>query len=125
MKLAQLLVLSSSLESHASLFGAKYDSNPVVTVRNGTLRGLHLPDFEEDLFLGIPFAEPPTGDLRLRHPIPYQSTWAGTRDATVRGLSCSGYTDPILNLSMGEGKQKTIAFQSVQQLNRRPYNQIA
>jgi para-nitrobenzyl esterase len=54
-------------------------------------------------FLGIPYAAPPTGDLRWRAPQP-AAKWAGVRDATKFGGSCvqgsgwdPGYEQPTLN----------------------------
>ncbi|KAJ6617176.1 Alpha/Beta hydrolase protein [Mycena sp. CBHHK59/15] len=41
---------------------------PSVTIKNGTVLGVDLPQFGQDLFLGIPYAQPPVGDLRLRLP---------------------------------------------------------
>ncbi|KAF9779512.1 Alpha/Beta hydrolase protein [Thelephora terrestris] len=41
-----------------------------------------------DGFFGIPFAKPPTGDLRFRHPEPY-GLYSGTIDATKSGPSCT------------------------------------
>lgn len=35
-------------------------------------------------FLGIPFAEPPVGDLRFRNPVP-ATLWSGIRQATEYG----------------------------------------
>jgi para-nitrobenzyl esterase len=35
-------------------------------------------------FLGIPFAEPPVGDLRFAAPVPTRP-WSGVRDATQHG----------------------------------------
>ena len=35
-------------------------------------------------FLGIPFAEPPVGDLRFAAPVPARA-WSGVRDATEHG----------------------------------------
>jgi para-nitrobenzyl esterase len=39
-------------------------------------------------FLGIPFAAPPTGDLRWRAPVPAEP-WTETRSAIARGPSCA------------------------------------
>ena len=41
-------------------------SYPSVTIRNGTLIGATM--YNVDNFLGIPYAEPPVGNLRLRRP---------------------------------------------------------
>ena len=38
-------------------------------------------------FLGVPYAEPPIGDLRFRDPRPMAS-WNGIRDATQYGKRC-------------------------------------
>lgn len=89
---------------HATPLTCGSDS-PLVHVRNGTLRGLALPEFDEELFLGVPFAEPPLGDLRLRRPIPYQSSWHDARDATTRSVSCAGYAGFDKDLTLGEGRQ--------------------
>jgi len=76
--------------------------NPQVDIKNGTLRGLYLPAFHEDLFLGVPFASPPVGDLRLRHPVPYNEHWQQVRDATLRSPSCPGYAGFDVGLVLGE-----------------------
>jgi cholinesterase len=78
-------------------------ASPQVKVRNGTLQGHSLPAFNEDVFLGIPFAAPPVGDLRLRHPLPYPDAWDGVRDATARSPSCPGYAGFDIGLALGEG----------------------
>lgn len=39
-------------------------------------------------FLGIPFAEPPVGELRWRDPVPAK-TWSGVRDATSYSKPCA------------------------------------
>jgi len=44
---------------------------------------------------GIPYAEPPIGDLRWREPIPARA-WTGTRDATRFGVICT--QNPSINV---------------------------
>lgn len=64
---------------------------PIVTVKNGTLAGRYSAEWDQDYFLGIPYAQPPLGDLRFRWPQSINSTWNGTRDATQYGYSCYQY----------------------------------
>ncbi|KAK9772304.1 putative Carboxylic ester hydrolase [Seiridium cardinale] len=75
---------------------------PIVNVKNGTLRGYRLDQFAEDLFLGVPFAQPPVESLRFRHSKPISNGWDGERDATVRSPSCPGYAGFDEGLMLGE-----------------------
>ncbi|CAH0028435.1 unnamed protein product [Clonostachys rhizophaga] len=75
---------------------------PTAFVQNGTLTGLHLPQLNQDLFLGVPFARPPVGELRLRHPQSLNHSWEGDRDATRRGNSCVGYAGFAKGLNISE-----------------------
>lgn len=61
-------------------------SNPTVSVRSGKLRGNMTPD-DGAVFKGIPFAQPPTGNLRWHVPLPAKA-WSGVRDATAFGPAC-------------------------------------
>ncbi|KAK6338519.1 hypothetical protein TWF730_002582 [Orbilia blumenaviensis] len=44
------------------------DYVPQVKLRNGTVTGIYSPEYSQDFFLGIPYAEPPVGSLRFRPP---------------------------------------------------------
>jgi para-nitrobenzyl esterase len=60
----------------------------LVTIDSGTLEGAHfgsVPD--EIMFLGIPYAAPPAGNLRWKPPQPFER-WRGTRKANAFGPAC-------------------------------------
>ena len=63
-------------------------AEPLVTVRNGTYEGLHLSSFDQDIFLGIPYAQDTGGLNRFRIPQSLNETWNGTRPAKQYGDAC-------------------------------------
>ncbi|KAK8061740.1 hypothetical protein PG994_008106 [Apiospora phragmitis] len=67
------------------------DSKPVATVQNGSYYGVLNPTYNQDNFLGIPYAQPPVGDLRFRAPQPLNESWSGLRNATEYSPQCFGY----------------------------------
>jgi para-nitrobenzyl esterase len=71
---------------HAQASGTSPDS-PVVTTTTGELRGQARPNGGAK-FLGIPYGEPPVGDLRWREPVPAKS-WSGVRNAISYGAPCA------------------------------------
>ncbi|MGH9561884.1 MAG: carboxylesterase family protein, partial [Terracidiphilus sp.] len=58
----------------------------VVTTTAGKLRGRALPGGGAE-FLGIPYAQPPVGDLRWRSTVTVQP-WSGIREATAFSAPC-------------------------------------
>lgn len=68
-----------------SIPAADISSIPAVDIAQGPLRGFR--DGELARFHGVPYAEPPVGDLRLRDPQP-PKPWAGEFDATKFGPPC-------------------------------------
>ncbi|KZO91915.1 alpha/beta-hydrolase [Calocera viscosa TUFC12733] len=64
---------------------------PRVTIKNGTYTGIKNSFFGQDMFLGMPFAQPPVGDLRLRAPLSVNTSWEGTRTANQYSSICPGY----------------------------------
>ncbi|TFY51369.1 hypothetical protein EVG20_g11030 [Dentipellis fragilis] len=58
---------------------------PVVKLDNGSFTGRTSGDV--NLFLGIPFARPPVGNLRFSLPVPHEP-YTGTYDATAYGSVC-------------------------------------
>lgn len=76
--------------------GSHYNSNapsdaPVVATRNGSYYGLYNQHLNQDIFFGIPYAQPPIGQLRFAVPQGVNSTWPGLRNATEVGSSCVAY----------------------------------
>ena len=63
------------------------DSDPIVSVTGGRVRGATL-EKGGAVFKGIPYAQPPVGDLRWREPMPVKP-WTGLRDATRFGAICT------------------------------------
>ncbi|KAL0943725.1 para-nitrobenzyl esterase [Colletotrichum truncatum] len=89
--LLALLFLASS--SHTACTTA----SPLAHTLNGTYSGRHLPEFSQDLFLGIPYAIGP----RLRNPIPVNESWTDTRDATRYTIACYADYIPAALISQG------------------------
>ncbi|KAF2634452.1 alpha/beta-hydrolase [Massarina eburnea CBS 473.64] len=72
-------------------FASNNTTGPTVTVKNGTLEGVHSEQYNQDYFLGIPFAQPPVGALRFRTPQSINASWNGTRSAKEYSAACVGY----------------------------------
>lgn len=64
---------------------------PYASTKNGTYVGRYLPEYKEDLFLGVPYAQPPVGNSRFSIPKSLNESWHGVRDATKFQLECVGY----------------------------------
>ncbi|PVI00202.1 alpha/beta-hydrolase [Periconia macrospinosa] len=63
-------------------------ADPVVTVLNGTYEGYYLPAFDQDMFLGVPYAQSTGGQNRFRIPQSLDVSWTGTRAAKQYGPAC-------------------------------------
>jgi len=64
---------------------AVHAAGPEVSVTGGKIQG-SLASYGGAVFKAIPFAQPPTGELRWREPMPVK-TWTGVREATAFGAS--------------------------------------
>ncbi|XP_077180755.1 uncharacterized protein LOC143831559 isoform X2 [Paroedura picta] len=87
-------VMTPSPARHCGLWSAHLSeaSRPnatVVVTSSGRIRGKHLPAGSGTVtaYLGIPYAEPPVGKLRLQKPVPHQP-WSHILEATNFGNSC-------------------------------------
>ncbi|KAK8048186.1 hypothetical protein PG994_009916 [Apiospora phragmitis] len=94
-----LRLLGLGLLASASAIEGSHQSAPTAQTLNGTYEGLHLPDWDQDAFLGMPFAQPPVGPLRWRWPQSLNASFEGVRGATAYGHSCMQYGS---NFSLSE-----------------------
>jgi len=79
------LCLALAATAGAAELGA--ESQPQVRVRTGILQGVNVAGARVSTYKGIPYAKPPTGDLRWRPPVPALA-WEGVRDAGEFGHAC-------------------------------------
>ncbi|KAJ5619009.1 triacylglycerol lipase [Penicillium lagena] len=89
---ASLLTATLLLTSPACGAAHPRITPPSVKVRNGSYHGILNQHYDQDLFLGMPFAQPPVGDLRFRQPRSLNTTWDGSRSATAYYPECFGYS---------------------------------
>ncbi|XP_055301945.1 acetylcholinesterase-like isoform X2 [Sitodiplosis mosellana] len=69
----------------------------VIAIDKGKIRGKTITAAtgkKVDVFLGIPYAQPPIGPLRYRHPRPIDK-WSGTLNTTERPNSCVQIIDTV------------------------------
>lgn len=86
-----LAVAASTALLAASPVAAQNSTDaPTVATLNGTYYGVHSEQYDQDFFLGMPFAQPPLGDLRWRLPKSLNETWDDERNATEYGWACVG-----------------------------------
>ena len=86
---AAVLVAGAGVAAAAPVSGS---SGPVVRIGGGLVRGAD--NGGVSTFLGLPYAAPPTGNLRWRPPQP-AAGWSGVRDATTFGPSCPQAPSPF------------------------------
>jgi carboxylesterase type B len=74
---------------------------PLVTLINGTYQGVHHEAYNQDFFLGVPYAQPPVGHLRLNRPARLNTSFESVRQATAYGMDCPGVS-PFPGHTMSE-----------------------
>src|ERR1700675_1371593 len=74
---------------------AQVDSVPLITIDSGNIAGSHFgPSAQEVMFLGIPYASPPTGSRRWKPPSPVEG-WKGVHNADAFAPSCPQPADSV------------------------------
>src|SRR6516164_4452079 len=94
---ALTLAATGATAAKAGAAASAHGGGPIVTTDDGAVRGVVVPGGYT--FRGLPYAAPPTGNLRWRPPAP-PAEWQGVRDATQFAPSCP---QPVPNPSLPPG----------------------
>ncbi|OLN95864.1 Lipase 1-like protein 2 [Colletotrichum chlorophyti] len=94
-------LLATSLYLLAPVWSAviRSGNGPVVSVKNGSYVGIHSAEYNQDFFLGIPYAKTPE---RFRIAEGLDSAWNGTRSAKEYPKHCIGYGEDHVGYDMSE-----------------------
>lgn len=68
-------------------------SDPTADTKNGTYAGTYLSEFDQDIFLGMRFAQPPLGSLRFVSPQSVNESFSEVKDAKEYFPSCMNLGD--------------------------------
>ncbi|KAJ5736200.1 carboxylesterase [Penicillium malachiteum] len=99
-KILAILVLVALLSFFAAsdLWNALFPENvsiygpaPLALTKNGTYAGMRNDYLAQDLFLGMPYALPPVGDLRFDIPHALNQSWNHRKEAKAYGPHCLTY----------------------------------
>jgi para-nitrobenzyl esterase len=66
-------------------------ATPMAQLKEGRVAGMDLP--RASAFLGLPYAQPPVGELRWKPPVA-PAPWTGTREATAFSSNCIQVLNP-------------------------------
>lgn len=96
----KLAVLLSFIPTICTVYAIE---TPIVKINNGSISGLYIKEYCQDAYLGIPFAEPPVGELRFANPRPYSGSWgSNVREFSKYGSSCLSSTGDLRGLDQSE-----------------------
>jgi para-nitrobenzyl esterase len=87
------------------------EAGPVVATKTGKIRGVLAPSGGAE-FLGIPFAQPPVGDLRWHEPVPMKP-WTGIKDTKEFGTPCAQLAAGDWNKHDAESSSEDCLFLNV------------
>ena len=80
--------------ARASTLKVRRDAAPTASVRNGTFTGCYNAEYDQDFFLGMPYAQPPVEGLRLSNPASLNTSWSGSANATTFSPACYNFGSP-------------------------------
>ena len=83
-------------------YGGGSGGLPSVSIKNGTVTGVHNANYNQDFFLGVPYAQPPVGENRFRNPQSINSTFASAIAANAYAPLCVGYGGDDLGYEASE-----------------------
>ncbi|KAH8884560.1 alpha/beta-hydrolase [Thozetella sp. PMI_491] len=72
---------------------------PVVAVKNGSYSGVYSPEYNQEYFLGMPYAQPPA---RFSLAQVLNTSWTDTRAATTYPKHCVGYGSDQIGFEVSE-----------------------
>jgi len=98
----QFLILSFLLDVLTPASATILQKAPIAHTRNGTYVGKHSTEYSQDFFLGIPYAQAPTGELRFRNPRSLVTSWNHIRPAIQYSPSCVGYGSSQMGYNVSE-----------------------
>ncbi|KAH8898287.1 alpha/beta-hydrolase [Thozetella sp. PMI_491] len=91
-----------TLQAIVLCLAALGQAGPTVTVLNGTYEGYRLDALDQDVFLGMPYAQPPLSVFRFREPQSLNESWNTVKPATQYGAVCYQYPFPVDYAPMSE-----------------------
>ena len=92
-RLAALLLLLTAVACNSGPPVRLADPASRRTTPTGEVEGF-VGDYDSYVWLGLPYASPPVGDLRWRAPTP-PAPWQGVRKALAAGSPCIQYASPL------------------------------
>jgi carboxylesterase type B len=95
----KILSASLCLGAAASAALTCRDKPPAVDVQNGTYTGVHSKEFQQDYFLGMPYAQPAS---RFNLAQPLNETWDQAREATSYPPHCVGFGEDMVGYDISE-----------------------